>query len=290
MKFGLTIPPFGAYADPNYLADIAQQAEEAGWDGFFIWDHVVYDHPYHPLPDPWIALAAIALKTSRLRLGAMVTSLARRHPWKVARETVSLDHLSRGRLIFGAGLGEPPERDFGTFNEPEDARIRAARLDEGLAILDGLWSGQPFSFQGEHYTVKETVFLPTPAQQPRIPVWIGGGWNKRAPMRRAARWDGFFPLKWRSMVAVDEWRDIQRYIRQHRVSDQPFDWVQSGTTPGDHPAQASEVVAPYQAVGVTWGVEEIDPWRFGLGWDDLLTLEVVERMNERIRQGPPKLE
>lgn len=289
MKFGLTMPPFGPYADPNYLAAMAQEAESVGWDGFFIWDHVVYDHPYHPLVDPWIALAAIAAKTSSIRMGAMITSLARRHPWKVARETVSLDLLSRGRLIFGAGLGDPPERDFGTFNEPEDAKIRAARLDEGLAILDGLWSGQPFSFQGVHYTVKETVFLPIAVQHPRIPVWVGGRWNSPAPMRRAARWDGFFPLKWRSMVTVDDWRDIQAYIRQHRTSDAPFDWVQGGTTPGDQPDQAAEIAGQYQEIGATWWVEQIDPWRFGLGWDDLLTSEVVERMNTRIRQGPPKL-
>jgi len=290
MKFGLTMPPFGPYADPIYLIAVAKEAEEAGWDGFFIWDHVAYDHPTHSLADPWVALAGVAAKTTRLHLGPMITSLARRHPWKVARETVSLDLLSRGRLIFGVGLGEPPERDFGTFNEPEDAKIRAARLDEGLTILDGLWRGQPFSFQGEHYTVKETTFLPTPAQQPRIPVWVGGGWNKPAPMRRAARWDGYFPLKWRGMVSVEEWKMIQTTIQQHRTDDAPFDWVQGGTTPGDDPAQATAIVTPYTEVGVTWWVEHIDPWRYGLGWDDLITPDAVERMNERIRQGPPKPE
>ncbi|MDL1902621.1 LLM class flavin-dependent oxidoreductase [Anaerolineae bacterium CFX9] len=288
MKYGLTMPPFGSYADPKYLASIAREAEEAGWDGFFIWDHVVYDNPSHPMADPWIGLAAIACKTTRIRIGAMITSLARRHPWKVARETVSLDILSDGRLIFGAGLGDPPERDFGTFNEPEDARIRAARLDEGLAILNGLWSGQPFSHSGEHYTVKETVFLPVAVQQPRIPIWVGGSWNKHAPMRRAARWDGFFPLKWRGMVSVDEWRDIQAYVKEQRTSDAPFDWIQGGTSPGDQPDKAADFVAQYADVGVTWWVEHIDPWRFGLGWEELMTTEVVERMNERIRQGPPR--
>ncbi|MDK3157373.1 LLM class flavin-dependent oxidoreductase [Kamptonema cortianum] len=288
MKYGLTMPPFGPYADPKYLASIAREAEEAGWDGFFIWDHVVYDNPSHPMVDPWIGLAAIACKTTRIRIGAMITSLARRHPWKVARETVSLDILSDGRLIFGAGLGDPPERDFGTFNEPEDARIRAARLDEGLAILNGLWSGQPFSHSGEHYTVKETVFLPIAVQQPRIPIWVGGSWNKHAPMRRAARWDGFFPLKWRGMVSVDEWRDIQAYVKEQRTSDAPFDWIQGGTSPGDQRDKAADFVAQYADVGVTWWVEHIDPWRFGLGWEELMTTEVVERMNERIRQGPPR--
>lgn len=287
MKFGLSMPPFGPYADPNYLAAAAQEAEAAGWDGFFIWDHMVYADPYHPLVDPWIGLAAIASRTSHLRIGALITSIARRHPWKVARETVSLDLFSGGRLVFGAGLGDP-DGDFGTFNEPQDPVIRAQRLDEALTILDGLWSGQPFSFQGMHYTVKETVFLPTAAQNPRIPIWIGGGWDKRAPMRRAARWDGFFPLKWRDMLSVDEWRDIQAFIGQYRTSDDPFDWVQGGTTPGDDPTRAAEIVAPYQDVGVTWWVENIDPWRYGLGWDELMTPAAVGKMNERIRQGPPR--
>lgn len=289
MKFGLTMPPFGPYAEAAYLSDIACEAEAAGWDGFFIWDHVAYDNPSHPMVDPWIAMAAIAMKTSRLRLGPMITSLARRHPWKVARETVSLDRLSAGRLIFGVGLGDPPERDFGTFGEDENPKVRARKLDEGLAILDGLWSGQPFSFQGEYFTVRETTFLPRPAQSPRIPVWVGGGWGNRPPMRRAARWDGYFPLKWRSMVTMDEWKEIKDYFRQHRQSDAVFDLVQGGTTPGNDPTRAVDIVAPYLGVGVTWWVEHIDPWRYGLGWDDLLTHEAVERMNERIRQGPPKL-
>jgi alkanesulfonate monooxygenase SsuD/methylene tetrahydromethanopterin reductase-like flavin-dependent oxidoreductase (luciferase family) len=289
MKFGLTMPPFGPYAEAAYLSDIAREAESAGWDGFFIWDHVVYDKPYHPLVDPWIALAAIALKTSRLRLGALVTSLARRHPWKVARETVSLDRLSGGRLIFGVGLGEPPDRDFGTFGEDENPKVRARKLDEGLAILDGLWTGQPFSFQGDYFTVRQTTFLPRPAQSPRIPIWVGGGWDKHAPMRRAARWDGYFPLKWRGMGTVEEWGGIRDYLQQHRESAAAFDLVQGGETPGDDLSLATDIVGPYTQVGVTWWVEHIDPWRYGLGWDELLTQEAVARMNERIRQGPPKL-
>ena len=289
MKYGFTMPPFGPYADPNYLAEIGQEAESAGWDGFFIWDHVAYDNPSHPMVDPWIGLAAVAMKTSRMHIGAMITSIARRHPWKVARETVSLDLLSKGRLIFGAGLGSPPERDFGTFNEPMDDATRAARLDEGLTILDGLWSGEPFHFEGEHYSVKETTFLPVAAQKPRIPIWIGGSWNKQAPMRRAANWDGFFPLKWRGMVSVEEWKPIQDYIQQQRNSDQPFDWIQGGTTSGDNPAQGAEIVAPYQDIGITWWVEHIDPWRYGMGWEELMTADAVEKMNRRIRQGPPRV-
>lgn len=283
------MPPFGPYSEPQYLAEIASQAETAGWDGFFIWDHVVYFHPFHPLPDIWVALAAIAMKTERMRLGPMITSLARRRPWKVARETVSVDRLSGGRLILGVGLGEPADRDFGAFGEEEDNKIRAGKLDEALAILDGLWRGESFSFEGVYYSVKDVTFLPKPLQSPRIPIWVGGGWDKPAPRRRAARWDGYFPLKWRDRITVDEWKEIKSYIAGYRTSEQPFDLVQGGTTPGNNSARAVEITAPYAEIGVTWWIEHIDPWRFGLHWDELITDEIVEKMNERICQGPPRI-
>jgi alkanesulfonate monooxygenase SsuD/methylene tetrahydromethanopterin reductase-like flavin-dependent oxidoreductase (luciferase family) len=249
---------------------------------------VVYFEPFHPLPDMGIALAAIAMHTERIRLGPMITSTARRRPWKLARETVSLDRLSGGRLILGVGLGEPADRDFGAFGEEEDARIRARKLDESLDILDGLWSGDPYRFDGEFHQVKEVTFLPKPLQSPRIPIWVGGGWDKAAPRRRAARWDGFFPLKWRDMISVEEWRAIIDDINAQRASAAPYDFVQGGTTPGDDPARAREIVAPFAALGLSWWIEKIDPWRFGLGWDELLTRDIVEKMNERIRQGPPR--
>jgi hypothetical protein len=288
MKFGLSMPPFGPYSEPLYLAEIAQQAEAAGWDGFFIWDHVVYSDPVHPLPDIWVALAAIAMKTERIRLGPMITSLARRRPWKVARETVSVDRLSGGRLILGVGLGEPANRDFGAFGEEENNKIRAGKLDESLTILDGLWSGNAFSFEGKYYTVKDVAFVPKPVQSPRIPIWVGGGWDKPAPRRRAARWDGYFPLKWRDIISVDEWETIKSNLAEDRASDQAIDLVQGGTTPGHDSARAAEIVAPYAKIGLTWWIENIDPWRFGLGWDELMTDDITEKMNERIRQGPPQ--
>jgi alkanesulfonate monooxygenase SsuD/methylene tetrahydromethanopterin reductase-like flavin-dependent oxidoreductase (luciferase family) len=288
VKYGLSLPPFGPYSEPRYLAEIARQAEAVGWDGFFIWDHVVYLDPVHPLPDIWVALAAIAMTTERVRLGPMITSLARRRPWKVARETVSVDRLSNGRLILGVGLGEPANRDFGAFGEEQDNKIRAAKLDEALAILDGLWSGENFSYEGAHYRVKEVAFLPKPVQSPRIPVWVGGRWDAPAPRRRAARWDGYFPSKWRSMVSADEWAAIKAQIAQHRTSQAPFDLVQGGTTPGNDPAKAGEITAACAEFGATWWIEHIDPWRFGLGWDDLITSDVEQQMNERIQQGPPR--
>jgi alkanesulfonate monooxygenase SsuD/methylene tetrahydromethanopterin reductase-like flavin-dependent oxidoreductase (luciferase family) len=290
MKFGLSLPPFAEYASPRYLAGIAREAEQAGWDGFFLWDHLVYSPPYHPLTDPWIALAAIAMTTERMRIGPMVTSLARRRPWKVARETVALDHLSGGRLIMGVGLGSPAQRDFGTFGEAEADSVRARKLDEGLAILDGLWRGQPFRFEGEHYHLRQTVFVPVPVQQPRIPLWVGGGWDKPAPLRRAARWDGYFPLKWRGLISVDQWRSIMDAVRRQRGdTSAPFDFVQGGTTPGDDPAQAAAIVAPFAEIGLTWWVENLDPWRYGLGWEDTWTPDYTDQMNTRIRQGPPRI-
>jgi hypothetical protein len=288
MKFGLSLPPIGPYSDPNDLAALADEAEQAGWDGFFIWDHVAYSDPVHPIVDPWIALAAVAMRTKRIRLGPMITSLARRRPWKVARETASLDLLSSGRLIFGVGLGEPADRDFGTFGEAEDPKIRARKLDEGLTILDGLWRGEPFSFQGDFYTVRSATFLPKPVQQPRPPVWVGGGWNKHAPQRRAARWDGFFPLKWREIISVSEWRVIIDYLGQHGVNHGAYDLVQAGLTPGHDTAHAAEIVDPFREIGLTWWIEQIDPWRFGLGWQELVTPEASQKMHERILQGPPR--
>ena len=295
MKFGITMPPIGPFSDPLYLSDVAVEAENAGWDGFFIWDHFVYFSPFepkvpmHPFADPWVALSAVALKTKRVRLGPLITSLARRRPWKVARETVSLDLLSSGRLIMGVGLGAPPDLDFGSFGEEEDDKIRARKMDEGLDILTGLWTGEPFSFQGEFYTVRDVTFLPKPAQKSRIPIWIGGNWDKLAPARRAARWDGFFPQKWRHILSVEEWHGIRARVQQHRTSETPFDFVQGGTTPGDNLSRAAEIVAPFTQIGLTWWIEHVDPWRFGLAWGDFVTQEAQERMVERIRQGPPKL-
>lgn len=293
MKYGVSLPPIGPYSDPNVLSDLAVEAEAAGWDGFFIWDHNLFFSPYepkipmHPFVDPWIGLAAVAVKTQRVRLGPMITSLARRRPWKVARETVSLDLLSHGRLIMGVGLGAPADLDFGMFGEETNDRMRARKMDEGLAILDGLWSGEPFGFQGEFYNVNEVTFMPKPIQVPRIPVWIGGGWNTPAAARRAARWDGFFPQKWRHLLSVEEWQGIIDHVNTARTSAAPFDWIQSGRTLGDEPEKAAEIVKPFADMGLTWWIEHVDPWRFGLDWGDLVSPEAAERMRERIIQGPP---
>ena len=288
MKFGVNIPPFDAFADVQVLIELAQEAEAAGWDAFFIWDHILFDDLWHPMADPWIALAAIAAKTKTMRIGTMVTPLARRRPWKLARETVSLDRLSNGRFTLGVGLGDPATWEYGFFGEETDAKVRAEMLDEGLEILAGLWSGEPFGFSGKHHQLQEMRFLPTPHQS-RIPVWVAGYWPRKRPFRRAARWDGICPGKVEGgALTPDDWREIMTYIDEHRTTDGPFDFVHSGVTSGAKVAEDKARVGEYTKVGVNWWIEGINPYDLGLAWADPWTLEVVEQMKQRIRLGPPK--
>jgi alkanesulfonate monooxygenase SsuD/methylene tetrahydromethanopterin reductase-like flavin-dependent oxidoreductase (luciferase family) len=238
--------------------------------------------------DPWVALAAVALHTKHLRIGAMVTPLARRRPWKVAREAVSVDLLSEGRLIFGAGLGDPVQWDFGFFGEEEDARLRAQKLDEALEIITGLWQGEMFSYRGEHYQLKAMRFEPTPIQQPRIPIWIGGGWDRVKPQQRAARYDGYIPLKFGSNLTIQEWQSIKQNIFRYLDPEKPFDLIHSGITLGEDRQIAIQTVEPYQDLGITWWLESVDPWRWGDSWEEPITPQAVQQMEERIRQGPPR--
>lgn len=287
MFYGISIPPFGEYADPRTLAALARAAEQAGWDGFFLWDHMIFDPSGHPIADPWVALAAVALHTERMRLGTLITPVARRRPWKLARETVTLDRLSGGRLTLGVGLGDPAQWDFGFFDEDVDPHVRAARLDEGLDVLAGLWRGKPFSYQGAHYRLQEIRFAPRPLQEPRIPIWVGGVWPNRRPARRAARWDGFFPISFGDPITPATWRAILAYIARHRQGGAPFDAVQAGATDGADRARGTQTVAPYAEAGVTWWMEDISPYRFGRRWEDPWTADDARLMAERVRQGPP---
>ena len=285
MRYGVSVPPFGPYGDPHRLADLAARVEAAGWDGFFVWDHMMYDPSFHPIADPWIGLAAVALRTRHLTIGTMVTPLARRRPWKVARETVSLDLLSGGRFVLGVGLGDPVQWDYGFFGEETDARVRAAKLDEALTILAGLWTGQPFRFTGRHYSMAEVTFKPAPVQRPRIPVWVGGWWPHKAPLRRAARWDGMAPITWGRELLPEELAEAVSYVRRHRDSAAAFDVVVSGGT-GPGSVDVTRLAA-YAAAGATWWLEDISPWRFGADpeaqWSDRDTA-AIER---RVADGPP---
>ncbi|HZU14099.1 MAG TPA: LLM class flavin-dependent oxidoreductase [Chloroflexota bacterium] len=288
MKFAIHLPAFGEYAEPRAVADLAREAERAGWDGLFLWDHVIFTPNFYPMTDPFIALAAAAVQTDRLRLGTLLTPLPRRRPWKVARETVALDRLSGGRFILGVGLGDPAQWDYGFFGEDEDARVRAEKLDEGLALLGGLWSGELVGHEGTHYRMHEVRFQPTPLQRPRIPVWVGGWYPNKPPMRRAARWDGVAPGHLERQLTPEEWREILTYIAQHRTSSEPFDAVHSGgQTTGTDRAGDAATVRPYGEAGVTWWLEDVSPWRFGLRWEDELTPARTRPIRERVLAGPP---
>ncbi len=278
MRYGIYVPNFGDYGDARRLAALARDAEDARWDGFFLWDHVA--RPFATdMVDPWIALTAIAMATKTIRIGALVTPLPRRRPWKVARETASLDQLSGGRLVFGAGTGSAGGRavEWASFGEQMDARMRGAMLDEGLEILTGLWSGAPFQFRGKHYHVDEALFLPRPVQFPRIPIWVAGYWPNKSPFRRAARWDGVFPLAQTSaFVPPEQLREIVAYVRAQRADASPFDVVALGVTSAGR-ADTDRVVAT-RAAGATWWLERVHGDRGSF-----------EEMRERVRQGPPRV-
>lgn len=285
MKHALNVPNFGTFGDITQLVSFARAADEAGWDGFFLWDHLqtIDLPPDGPVIDPWIAMAAIASHTTRIRFGALVTPLSRRRPWKVARETATLDRLSNGRLVVGAGIGGDYYRELSGFGEEVGNRLHAAKLDEALEVLDRLWSGEPVSFDGEHYQLTDIQFHPTPAQQPRIPVWLAGIWPGTKPFQRAAKWDGVFPLyRQDGPFPPDEIRDMLAYIREFRTSDAPFDVVinTKAHEPGKvdpNPSDAwLEELAALEAAGVTWSLQGLN-----------LALSVDEVMAV-INQGPPR--
>jgi len=284
MQFALSFPNVGTYGDARTLADLACLAEEAGWDGFFLWDTIHYQAEEKAVCDPWIALAAIAIRTERIKIGTMVAAPTRRRPWKMARETVTLDHLSKGRLILGVGAGDESDRGFTDFGEERDVRKRARLLDESLDILQGLWSGQPFSYNGEHYHIKEITFLPPPLQTPRIPIWIAGIWPRKGPMSRAARFDGMNAvIKHDESSFADltptEIHQLKLYMDEHRTSPTPFDIVISGPVfDAVHDEQAGAMLRAYVTAGATWCLESIWPQRD------------FDSLRASIRQGPPHLE
>jgi alkanesulfonate monooxygenase SsuD/methylene tetrahydromethanopterin reductase-like flavin-dependent oxidoreductase (luciferase family) len=262
MRYGICVPNLGDFADPRQVADLASTAEDAGWDGFFVWDHVVF--PYggpHDVVDPWVLLTVIALATSRIKIGPLVTPVARRRPGTLARQTTSLDRLSGGRLVFGAGLGFTLPAEFGTWGEPTEPRTVALRLDEGLEVLGRLWSGERVDFRGDQLTAADVTFRPTPVQRPRPPVWIGCNWPHRLPLRRAARWDGVVPQvispvdgSWQPTAAVVT--EIVRTIGEQRGSADSFDVVITGRTQS---ATAGRTVEPIAAAGATWWLEGFRP-------------------------------
>ena len=275
MRYGIVMSNLDDYADPRLAFSLARAAEEAGWEGFFVWDHLGFVWG-SPSSDPWVVLSAAAFSTTRLKLGTAITPLARRRPHVVANSLVSLDLLSGGRVVFGAGLGGVAE-EFTAFGEPGDAKERARMLDEGLTVLDGLWSGEPLTHHGQHYHVENVSLAPLPLQRSRIPIWIGG---QSAPaLRRAARWDGWLAPATRPdgtpIMDKDPGRiaEMVAEIQRHRTANTPFDVAVDGySEPGD-----AALPRAYEAAGATWWLESIHGMRGPLG-----------EMMTRVEAGPPE--
>ncbi|MDA8309144.1 MAG: LLM class flavin-dependent oxidoreductase [Actinomycetota bacterium] len=246
VRHGLFFPPFGELSDPATVLRIGEAAEGRGWDGVFLWDHMIRP-PGDPqeIADPWILLAAVAASTTTIRLGTMVTPLARRRPQKLARETVTLDRLSRGRLVLGIGLGTDSGGEFGRFAECTEEPARAAMLDEALELLFALWSGEEVHHEGPHFRAEGVRFLPTPFQRPRIPVWGAavGDRPRPGPLHRAARLDGIFPVH----ATIEEFRAIVEEVRSLRGSLDGFD-VAAEVEPDAEGASLDE----YEEAGATW--------------------------------------
>ena len=276
MKFGFVFPK----GDARTAAQLARLAEGSGWDGFFVWE------PVWGI-DAWVCLSAAAMVTKSIRLGTMLTPLSRIRPWKLASETTTLDNLSNGRIILSVGLGAV-ETGFADFGEITDRKTRAELLDEGLELLTGLWSGEPFHYTGKHYQVRVTknTFRPPPPpfQKPHPPIWVVGAWPRPKSMQRTLRYEGLLPNvmgedgKVRmSPPTADEIRQIHEYITANRTQDTPFDIIVEGQTPGDDPKGASGIVKPFLKAGATWWIEAL--------WDQ----PDLERVISRVKQGPPPI-
>ena len=272
MKAGLWLPLFDDLAEPQVCADLAREAEEAGWDGVFVWDNLRWLGPVRAAADPWITLAAIATATSQVRIGPVVTPLARRRPVRVAQETVTLDRLSGGRLVLGVGLGSDQfAQEFVATGEETDGRRRARMLDEALDIVTGAWSGGTVQHRGDHYVVDGIRFLPGPAQTPGVPVWVAGTAGAARPLQRAARYDGYVPIELSSpdqlAEAVAEIADLRSAAGTD--ADRPYDVVVALPVDTDP--------APYADAGATWWLPELDP--------DQLSVASIRSL---IRQRPSK--
>jgi alkanesulfonate monooxygenase SsuD/methylene tetrahydromethanopterin reductase-like flavin-dependent oxidoreductase (luciferase family) len=266
-RSAIWIPLFDELADSLVVADLAAEAETVGWHGFFVWDRLSWPAPVDRVADPWIALAAIATATTAVRLGPMVTPVARRRPAKLARETATLDRLCGGRLVLGVGLGSDVHgAELARTGEQVDDRVRAQMLDEALDVLTGAWSGRLVRHRGRHYVVDGLTFLPTPVQRPRVPIWTAGYAGRRTPLLRAARYDGFVPVDLQHPDQLAEIDDSLRGLRADAAA--PYD-LAVPVPPGGDPAA-------YVAAGATWCLTDFAPEQLSL-----------DRVRGVLREGPP---
>lgn len=293
VRFGLLVPNVGYYADPARLVRLARTAEESGWDGVFLWDHLLIDRAGRlPVADSWTVVTAILAGTRRIRCGPLVVPLAQRQPWKIARETATADQLSGGRLVVGVGLGASADTDFAAFGLDPDLAARARRVDESLTMLDQLWSGREISHRGDQLRLDRVTFLPTPVQRPRIPVWIAATWPaarqeppataarqeppapaarreplgpdaRRGPLVRAARWDGVVPMVREPGGGLrgPDRAELAEILAATPQRAPGWTVAVPGQLPPDDPHRARELVADYRTAGTTWWLESFDPWR-----------------------------
>jgi alkanesulfonate monooxygenase SsuD/methylene tetrahydromethanopterin reductase-like flavin-dependent oxidoreductase (luciferase family) len=281
MQYGFVLPN----GDARTAADMAQAAEKSGWDGFFVWEPIWG-------VDAWVCLTAAVMVTERIRLGTMLSPLSRMRPWDLAGKAAALDNLSSGRVIISVGLGAT-DTGFAEFGEETDRKIRAELLDEGLDILFGLWKGQPFSYQGKHYALRECNFYPPPPPiqqarhpgEPRIPVWVVGVWPKMKSMQRVLRCDGLLPAVFDKEGRIkqpgpEELAEMVDWVQVTRDQTGPIDIIVEGVTPGDDDQEAVDTVRPYAEAGATWWIEAM--------WGSMDQPDGTERVLARIRNGPPK--
>lgn len=262
------------------ILTMAAEAEAAGWDGVFYWDGVAIPGA-DPIYDPWVTMAAIAMRTERVRFGAIVTPPTRRRPWKLARETATLDHLSHGRLVLPVGMGALDDVAFGGVGEVTDLRTRAAMLDESLQFLTRAWTGEPFTFEGDHYKTAEMTLRPPSVQQPRIPIWVVAVWRREKSVARALRYDGIIPQfgfgpEGPQRGKAADFRAMAELAREVRGPNAaPFEIIAEGASSGDNPEEALDQVQPLAEAGATWWIES--RW---MG-------ETPETLRARINAGPP---
>lgn len=278
MRHGLFLPPFGEFAAPSRVVDLATSAERAGWDGLFLWDHMI-SAPGLAVADPWITMAAIASATTALRIGPLVTPLPRRRPWTLARQVATLDQLSSGRLVLGIGLGDDGWREFSAFGEATEPAARGRILDESLEVVRGLLSGDAYRHQGAEFAVDAPPFLPRPAQDP-LPIWAACRWPNRAPLARAARLHGCFPIFQvgdppppPSSADIVELRERLEELG----APSPYDIVIRCALSREDPASIADTVADLEDAGVTWMLEAFAP-----------SGPPTEMVEEIVRNGPPR--
>jgi hypothetical protein len=278
LKFGFIIP---GGSTPE-IVGLASELEDAGWDGAFYYDDI-YTDAKTEMSAAWPIMAAMATTTKKVRIGSLLTAVGRRKPWELARESVTVDWLSRGRLVLPTGLGWAGDGAYTKTGMPAERKTRAEMLDEGLEILDGLWSGKPFRFNGKHNQIKSMRFIPRPFQMPRIPIWVVGAWGWSKSMGRVLKYDGLIPVIKKSNgdhgeVTPATIREMRKFVTEKRVVKgnmrKDFDIIKDGTTPLDR-TKAREIVEPFAEAGATWWMESM--WGY----------KGLREVRKRAKAGPP---